>query len=275
MWKENLYQSIEILVREHSLFPIQEHQHSFFEVAYILQGSGAFYAYLPGKGKVETVYQTGSIFLIPPDVTHCFTIHSYSRFIFVRFTSTYVSGNISPFVERILSFPSDSIINLSERDVRQLPLLFDLLLCEHQFPGHFSEQLLQCHANSLILLIARNLSSCMLESDVVDDRPMYMMHYIQQHIHQPELLKTEVLCREFNLSSTYIGRYFKRNFQEDLQQYIVRNRIRMVENLLINSRMTVKEIAYRSGYSDASYLVRVFHKFYGVSPLEYRKQHGM
>lgn len=33
MWKENLYQPVEILLREHDTFPIGEHQHSFFEMA--------------------------------------------------------------------------------------------------------------------------------------------------------------------------------------------------------------------------------------------------
>ena len=42
MWKENLYQPVEILLREHDTFPIGEHQHSFFEMAYILEGTGSF-----------------------------------------------------------------------------------------------------------------------------------------------------------------------------------------------------------------------------------------
>ena len=44
MWKENLYQQVEILLREHDEFPIGEHQHSFFEMTYILEGSGDFCA---------------------------------------------------------------------------------------------------------------------------------------------------------------------------------------------------------------------------------------
>ena len=59
-----------------------------------------------------------------------------------------------------------------------------------------------------------------------------------------------------------------------LQQYIARNRIRMVENLLLNSKMTVKEIAYRMGYTDSCYLVKSFQKVYGVSPLKYRQEHS-
>ena len=102
---------------------------------------------------------------------------------------------------------------------------------------------------------------------------MYMLQYIQQHIHQPELLSTEILGKTFNLSPSYIGCYFKRNFQETLQQYISRNRLKMVENLLLNSQMTVKEIAYKMGYTDSCHLVKSFQKAYGMPPLKYRQIH--
>ena len=36
MWIENLYRPAEILVREHERFPIGEHTHSFYELAYIV-----------------------------------------------------------------------------------------------------------------------------------------------------------------------------------------------------------------------------------------------
>lgn len=42
MWIENLYRPAEILVREHERFPIGEHTHSFYELAYIVSGSGSF-----------------------------------------------------------------------------------------------------------------------------------------------------------------------------------------------------------------------------------------
>ena len=44
MWKENLYRPFEILLREHDDFPIGRHQHSFYEMVYILGGTGDFEA---------------------------------------------------------------------------------------------------------------------------------------------------------------------------------------------------------------------------------------
>lgn len=98
---------------------------------------------------------------------------------------------------------------------------------------------------------------------------------LQQHIHQPDLLSAENLGKTFNLSPSYVGCYFKRNFQETLRQYVTRNRIRMVENLLLNSKMTIKEIAYKMGYTDSCYLVKSFRKTCGMSPLKYRREHSL
>ena len=40
MWKENLYQPFEILVTERTVFLSGVHQHSFFELGYVLSGTG-------------------------------------------------------------------------------------------------------------------------------------------------------------------------------------------------------------------------------------------
>lgn len=271
MWKENLYQPIEILIREHTVFPIQEHQHSFFEMAYIPKGQGTFYTLLE-KGKKETDYTDGSLFLIPPNTAHCFTITTLSQFVFIRFTEHYIADYIGKLAERTLLMNQTFPIELDEHDARIANSLIHLILEETQHSHHFSEHLLQYWANSMIILTTRNLNTSVGPTDPSDDRPAYMVQYIQEHIHQPELLKAEILCKVFNLSPTYIGRYFKRNFQEDLQQYISRNRIRLVKDLLVNSHLTIKEIAYKMGYTDACYLVKVFRKAYGISPLQYRKK---
>lgn len=66
MWKENLYQQVEILLREHDEFPIGEHQHSFFEMTYILEGSGDFCAHTMGSEREWHTYEAGDLFWYLP-----------------------------------------------------------------------------------------------------------------------------------------------------------------------------------------------------------------
>ena len=83
MWKENLYQPVEILLREHDTFPIGEHQHSFFEMAYILEGTGSFVVNSVNGGEEHHNYCAADLCLIPPNRVHLFRTCSHSRYLFI------------------------------------------------------------------------------------------------------------------------------------------------------------------------------------------------
>lgn len=283
MWKENLYQPVEVLIRNHEIFPIAEHQHSFFEMVYVYEGTGQFYVKESDCKVEEVTYHTHSLFLIPPETTHRFMIDTHSEYVFIRFVLHYVEDYIGKYMAEIFRDPSRSAeISLNESDKKMTSLLFDFIKREEVSRQMGTNYLQQQWLNSILVLVARNivhetkdnrLSAKYLTINETNPA-VYMLQYIQQHIHQPELLRAENLSKTFHLSPDYIGIYFKRNYQETLQQYIGRNRLKMVENLLLNSSMTVKEIAYKMGYTDSCYLVKSFQKVYGMSPLKYRQEHS-
>lgn len=270
MWKENLYQPIEVLIREHSVFPINEHQHSFFEIAYIAEGNGSFYLYNSGKSRDDRTYSAGSVFLIPPDTVHCFTINTFSKFVFIRFTEHYAEDYLGKHIARSLLLNNTFPLTINDNDLYTVESVIKLISGETVNRHKFSNWLIQYYTNSLILLIARNINASGNNDNTTDDKQSYMIQYIQQHINEPELLKPETIGKVFNLSPNYIGHYFKRNFKEDLKQYITRNRIKMVENLLLNSHLSIKEISYRMGYNDSCHMIKVFRMFYGTTPSKYR-----
>lgn len=278
MWKENLYQPVEILIRSREIFPVAEHQHLFFEMVYVRTGTGRFYVKELDYKVQDVTYHSGSLFLIPPQTTHCFTIDTHSEFIFIRFAIHYVEDYIGKYIAKVFEAPREQFeVLLNTQDKETVSFLFNFIKHEAEDIKEGANYLQQQWLNSILVITARNIShniSLKYFSIEETNNSMYMLQYIQQHIHQPELLNTENLAQTFNLSSNYIGSYFKRNFQETLQQYILRNRLKMVENLLINSKMTVKEIAYKMGYTDSCHLVKSFQKYYGISPFKYRKEHS-
>ena len=101
MWKENLYQPVEVLIRNHEIFPIAEHQHSFFEMVYVREGTGRFYVKESGCKVEEVIYHAHSLFLIPPETTHCFTIDTHSEYVFIRFVLHYVEDYIGKYLAEI------------------------------------------------------------------------------------------------------------------------------------------------------------------------------
>lgn len=275
MWKENLYQPTEILLREHDEFPIGEHQHSFFEMAYILEGTGTFEAHLSGTGKESYAYKADDLFLISPNRTHLFTIHTHSQYLFIRFTTNYVSDYLNRYLGNALDITSHFRLSPDTGDSEALRKLMRLIVMELSGKRRLSGLLLSYYVNSIILLAARSLPESLPEHDPTDgDKAHYMLQYIQQHIHQPELLKLEALAEKFHLSPTYAGRFFKRNFGEDYRKYVSMNRLRKVEEMLVHTHMSIKEIANRMDYIDSCYLNKLFHQHHGITPIQYRKLHG-
>lgn len=275
MWKENLYQQVEILLREHDEFPIGEHQHSFFEMAYILEGSGTFYAYTMGSERECHTYEAGDLFLIPPNRIHLYTIRTHSRYVFIRFTENYVFDSIGHYLERALEIRSGFRMRLVQNDCESIRRLMVLLVEEASSKRALSEMLLSNYVNSLILLTVRALDATATETGVgpEGDKARNLLLYIGQHIDQPDELRLGALAARFQLSPTYIGRFFKRNFGEDFRLYVSKNRLKRVEELLTSTRMSVKEIASRMGYIDSCYLNKLFRQHHGMTPMDYRKAH--
>lgn len=275
MWKENLYRPIEVLLREHDDFPLGEHQHSFYEMVYIIDGTGYFDASVFGSSQGHSAYHKGDLFLIPPDCPHIFEVKTRSQFIFIRFTQNYLSDYANDKFEPFLKIKYGFRVNFSDDDFRTVGQLMNTIFREASNRQHLSEQLLQYYVNAIILLCTRSLSEITSAQDNINNnKPQYMLQYIQQHIHQPECLKLALLADKFNISPKYVGRFFKRNFGEDYTQYLLRNRLKRVEDMLINTKMTIKEIAIQMGYVDSCYLNRLFTRQYGITPLQFRKQNS-
>jgi AraC-like DNA-binding protein len=53
--------------------------------------------------------------------------------------------------------------------------------------------------------------------------------------------------------------------------YIRALRYEKARELLVNSRLRIKEIAHCVGFNDVSHFVRDFQKIYGASPVEFRQ----
>ena len=79
------------------------------------------------------------------------------------------------------------------------------------------------------------------------------------------------LCREFNISDTYINRLFKKDTGYTVNDYLNRYRISVALHLLRNTDMRVYEIAELTGFSDYKYFSAVFRKYLDISPSSLRE----
>lgn len=94
--------------------------------------------------------------------------------------------------------------------------------------------------------------------------------YIRQHYRNPEL-KIQDIAGEVHFSSAYLGYLFKRETKKNVWDYVTELRIEEAKNLLVTSDKKRYEIAYEVGYESPEHFSRMFKRYAGVSPADYRK----
>lgn len=80
------------------------------------------------------------------------------------------------------------------------------------------------------------------------------------------------LCEKNKISMPTLRRIVSKYTGYPLNEYIHRLKMAEAKNILLNTGLSIKEVAPSLGYADEFYFSRVFKKFVGVSPNQYR--HG-
>lgn len=80
------------------------------------------------------------------------------------------------------------------------------------------------------------------------------------------------LASIMNISPMYFSNYFKRVFRISPKQYVLNKRLMESQRLLLESRMTIKEIAYAVGFENENYFSEFFTSKVGISALKFRKR---
>jgi hypothetical protein len=95
---------------------------------------------------------------------------------------------------------------------------------------------------------------------------------IQDQIDTNLTLSLKEISQSLDVHPTYLSREFSKYFDDlSFGEYIRKLRIEKSIHLLKDSKHTLAEIAYLTGFSDQSHFARIFKKTTGKSPLVYRK----
>jgi len=275
MTNENLYQPFEI---EHvSLEKFRKHvyRNNFFELIYIVDGTGVQYT-----NNNRFNYRKGNLFLITPQDTNSFDIATPTQFFFLRFTATYIQivkdHDWTTRIEFILTNASHrpGCILKNQADKPLITSLVENIIRERTNQQLYYAKIIQQIVNTIIVIVARNIALKLPKNinENTGEAVLDILNYIQQNIHDPKKLKAEAISIKLGISLSYLGRYFKKQTGETLQEYIAKYKVRLVEIRLSNTDMRINEIAREFCFTDESHLNRIFKKYKGINPSEFRKQ---
>ena len=87
-----------------------------------------------------------------------------------------------------------------------------------------------------------------------------------------EDITAEQMAERVNMSYSYFARSFKAATGKTFKEYLNLTRINEAEQLLVNTDLSVSEVATRCGYNNISYFMSIYKKLKGKTPLSERKQ---
>lgn len=90
--------------------------------------------------------------------------------------------------------------------------------------------------------------------------------------HYKEDVSVAELAAIMNISPMYFSNYFKKTFRISPKQYVLNKRLMESQRLLLESRLSIKEIAYQVGFENENYFSEFFAQRVGISALKFRKR---
>jgi AraC-like DNA-binding protein len=278
MTDKNLYLPFEVDFKELEQFPKTIRKNNFFELIYVVDGTGI---QIINHNKFQ--YRKGNLFLVTPQDVHSFEISTLTKFFFLRFNEYYVKTNSqNPQSEAVLRMEY-ILQNASHRpgcilknkiDKPLIASLIDSIINEQNNQQIYHQKIIEQIVNAIITVVARNIALKLPKNikETTGEMVLEILHYIQENIYDPKQLKANVISEHFNISLHYLGKYFKKQTGETLQEYISNYKLRLIEARLLNSDMRNNEIADELHFSDESHLNKVFRKHKGINPSEFRKK---
>jgi two-component system response regulator YesN len=98
------------------------------------------------------------------------------------------------------------------------------------------------------------------------------INFIKRNLHMK--ISLQDVARHVGFSYTHFSKVFKDEMGMPFNVYLNKFRVERSKALLLSDRLSIQEVCDAVGYADQSYFVKVFKKYTGVTPGNYRKKQG-
>lgn len=106
---------------------------------------------------------------------------------------------------------------------------------------------------------------------VCSKRILCAMDYISEHLHNR--IRIEEVAEYLQISPAYLSRAFKAETGMTFTDYINRKKVEEATGLLSYSEYNDLEISNLLGFSSQSYFIKIFKKYTGTTPRDYKKKY--
>ena len=260
--------------------PPRPHWHYYAELLYVNEGN----VFLECNEKTA-VLQTGDFAFL-----HAQTIHNVVpdasapfRYGVIKFDLSRLTGsrNFTPNLRAVAEQArrSDEASYLFPADTIDGPLfsrVFDTCIRELSDRRYGSDLMVYASLCELMVCLARIWQAQGIlvgagratGSEGIDS----IVEFIDEHSADPILV--EDLARRCGMSYSNFALKFKQMYGRSCKEYIELVRVSKAENLLLFTDADLTGISMETGFADCSHLIKVFKKWKGITPKQYKLQNS-
>lgn len=279
---EDLHCKMYKLDNLHSLWT---HFHDYFQIWYVSKGE-----FVHIVNSTPYTIKEGDLFVVAPFTLHSINVPSdqaieimgcefMPTFINERFddmskdTTFFDTGYLEHFLHTDCT--AQSKISLDNITAGRIGNLMLEMLGEYERRTPFFQIVLKANLLLMLSIIIRQVNGDVVKAGYEKsvkyrDIMTRVVDYIHRNVHED--IKLEQVCTMANMSkSTFCG-LFKDWTGKTFNRYLIDLRILNAIMLLQRPVLSVTDVCYTTGFNELSYFCRIFKKYTGISPNQFRKQ---
>ncbi len=239
------------------------HLHILAEL--IIANEGSFWATVDGS---KVLVSEGMGILVFP-----YQIHAYEPCDSKRATIILIHPDRNQTLSACLNqyLPENPLIptEIVDEDVKGLCRLLEKHFSDDRYP--YTQSVLESIGEVIFLLVMRRLKLTENKNTNYDTLKKILI-WCSAHFDEP--ISEDMVGAQLYLSRSRISHLFSAQLGMSFRDYVNGLRVQTALELLVKTSKTVSEIALECGFGSFCSFNRVFKQFRGMTPTEYRKQHG-
>lgn len=238
----------------------KQHTHnSAFEILHVIKGNGVIVV----DDKLYPL-EDNCIYFVKPMILHHSAPENCEMYLrnMANISGNYINSfvNITGF-EECFNNLCENVCTVLDKSSSQY--------IDREFKKINSEK--KTERSAALMNILLHLSKTKTEKNSINNQITDIINYINQNLAEKNTL--EDISKEFNISKYYLCHIFKETTGMSIMNYILSQRISLAKHLMINTDVSISEVAISSGFSCFSYFSRIFKESEGLSPRTFRKKY--
>jgi AraC-like DNA-binding protein/mannose-6-phosphate isomerase-like protein (cupin superfamily) len=262
---------------EHPAWP--SHRHEFWEVVVVTRGSGQM-----RFGTSKLPIRVGDVFVIAHGQTHAYEETRGLDVFNIVFDAEYL-GTVHPLLEDWLSrdalfavgphWKSTDVagecLHLGSADFARLNELVQRMEAELDKQGEDARVAAFAYFLLLLTLLRRHSQPWAdAGSNVPAARVSRALDYIDKNF--AERITLDELAAACHVSRRHFFRLFEQAVGVAPMEYLKKVRLQKAAEMLLTSESNVTEVAFACGFNDSNYFSSLYHKEFGMSPSQFKRE---